>query len=135
MADPDTPEAREALAQPDMLIAFAARLRGRFISMVWERDENERFAQALEAGAAALRVHPPQPSAAWQPDCNICRKHTHAKWHDVSKGEIINPIALLEFLDAMPDSPARFTTTRWVSYITGIEWPLPPAPPPTGEAT
>lgn len=57
-----------------------------------------------------------------QPDCNICQQHQHAKWHEFSDGKIINPIALLERIELLPDGDAKDQIRSYVAFIAGIQW-------------
>lgn len=57
--------------------------------------------------------------------CNVCSKHQHAKWHEMSRGEIINPIALLEFIDRCEQTQSVLAIRNWITFIAGIEWPPP----------
>lgn len=54
--------------------------------------------------------------------CRVCEQHTHAKWHEVAKGEI-NPIALLELLDRLNDDGTGVIEAirGWVVIMAGVD--------------
>ncbi len=53
--------------------------------------------------------------------CRICERHTHAKWHELAR-ESLNPVALIEWLSALPDSQIKQATIGYVLAITGIDY-------------
>lgn len=58
-------------------------------------------------------------SIAQSRSCGICRMQRlgdgHWRWHDFARAEL-NPIALVQFIDSLPDSEAK---TRIRGYVVG----------------
>lgn len=63
-------------------------------------------------------------SHGWVTPCNICQQHTHAKWHDYSAGKIINPLALVGWLEMVEfDSVEEFreAAIAWVTHVGTLD--------------
>jgi hypothetical protein len=56
----------------------------------------------------------------WVTRCNVCEKQQHAKWHDYSSGEIINPIALVQWLRRVSVEDVEAFRAAAINYVTFI---------------
>lgn len=54
----------------------------------------------------------------------MCDQQSHAKWHDLAEGEL-DPVALIEWIEALPSLGTLATKARIVGYVlgcTGIDY-------------
>jgi hypothetical protein len=51
--------------------------------------------------------------------CEVCERQQHAKWHEYSRN-VMNPIALVEFIEALPDKGAVGMKQAILGYIFAI---------------
>lgn len=91
--------------------------------------DSQKLGTGGELSKALQKLRNPAPgvtlvSHGWVPMCAICEKsRVHAKWHEASKGELINPISLLEFIDTLEPTEGVKRIQGWIKFITQIEWP------------
>lgn len=54
------------------------------------------------------------------PSCEVCRRQTHAKWHDVARGAI-NPVALIQYVEGFGASAVTSAIVGYVIAVTGLD--------------
>lgn len=57
-------------------------------------------------------------SYGWKKRCEVCERRSHAKWHEFARGEI-NPIALIQFIEAIPSNRDGVTADAACAAIVG----------------
>jgi len=53
------------------------------------------------------------------PRCRVCKQNSHAKWHDLAKCPL-NPVALVEWIEALPPLDGLASKARIIGYILGV---------------
>lgn len=91
-----------------------------------------RITQLTDGGKSELeraieRLRNPAPgvtlaSHGFVKRCAVCEHQTHAKWHEVARGDI-NPVALIQFVQALDDGGTGVVScvVDWVRLMTGID--------------